>query len=469
MEYRTNKIILLFTVVISLLVLFPSCHTLKVTKPEENYLSSNYLPDYSIITVPVETSPKEIEKVINKRFSGKIYSDESFDDNDNDNLMMNAWTTDSIRIQFDMNSILYRVPLKVWIMKKIGVSVLGVDLGTVKEVNAEIVLNFRTRISVSKDWTLSTLTTIEGYEWVVQPKIEVSGVKIPMLFTADLLVNANKETLCKQIDKAFRENIDLKTMMREAWTELQKPVLLSPENSLWLKITPVDISTTPFVGEKAFINHPVGIRSLIELTLGNEPRYTVNSQLPPLQLTSRLTDQFNINFSVNVPFTMINEMAEKQLAGYEFKYGKYRIRIKDIYLYGSGEKLVAAIGTEGSIQGTIYLAGEPEFDKSSLSLKVVNLDFDLNTKNALIRSATWIFHSGLIQMMSSKLTYPVGDQLTEARTRMQSYLDNNQTIGLFRLIGNIDEFSIGKIAILPDAVMAYFLFEGKLKASLIGD
>ena len=207
----------------------------------------------------------------------------------------------------------------------------------------------------------------------------------------------------------------------------------------------------------------------MELSMGKEPGYTLNTQLPPLQLTNSLPDQFNINFSVKVPFNLINEMAGKQLSGYEFTYGKYRIRIKDIYLYGSGGKLIVAIGTEGRIQGTIYLAGEPEFDKNTLSLKLGNLDFDLNTKNVLIRSAIWIFHSGLIQMMSSKLTYPLGVQLTEARKEMQSYLEKGQTTGLFRLTGSIDQFSISKIAILPDALDAYFLFDGKLRASLVGD
>ena len=93
MKHNYNRIIFRFIAAISLLFIISSCHTLKVSKPEENYLPSKYLPDYSVINVPVETSTKEVEKLINKRFSGLIYSDNSFDDNDHDNLMMNAWTT----------------------------------------------------------------------------------------------------------------------------------------------------------------------------------------------------------------------------------------------------------------------------------------------------------------------------------------------------------------------------------------
>src|ERR1035438_9993524 len=90
MKHNYKRIILKFIAAISLLFLISSCHMLRISKPEENYLPSKFLPEYSIINVPVETSSKEIEKIINKRLSGRIYSDSSFDDNDHDNLMMKA-------------------------------------------------------------------------------------------------------------------------------------------------------------------------------------------------------------------------------------------------------------------------------------------------------------------------------------------------------------------------------------------
>ncbi len=80
-----------------------------------------------------------------------------------------------------------------------------------------------------------------------------------------------------------------------------------------------------------------------------------------------------------------------------------------------------------------------------------------------------MFHSGLVQKMSESMVYSIGDRLHDARKQLSSYLDQNQSMSYFRIHGDIDKLDPDRILIAPDAVKAYFQFEGKIRVNLSTD
>jgi hypothetical protein len=75
---------------------------------------------------------------VNKRLTGQLYADTSFEDNDRDNLMLFASKTDSIIVGFENNFLTYRVPLKIYLKKRYSVQLLGMDIGDIKDANAAL-------------------------------------------------------------------------------------------------------------------------------------------------------------------------------------------------------------------------------------------------------------------------------------------------------------------------------------------
>ena len=156
-------------------------------------------------------------------------------------------------------------------------------------------------------------------------------------------------------------------------------------------------------------------------------------------------------------------MAKKLFTGYVFSYRNYKITVLGISVYGQGENLIVALVVEGSIKGTIYLSGIPVFDGESRSIVLSNLDFQVSTRNALIKTASWMFHSGLVQKLSSNLVYPVGDRLQDARRELNAYLQQNQSLSYFRIKGEVNRLDPDRILITPEEVKAWFRFEGKIR------
>jgi hypothetical protein len=446
---------------------FISCSTLKIGRPPESYEETKIQPPVSYFSIPFDVDLKKVEQLVNQQFHGLIYADTSFDDNDHDNLMVKAWKMSDIKLTMDGNQLLYQVPLSVWIKKKFEIGAFGIGVSDTREVTGNVILKFRTRINIQKDWSISTLTSSDGYDWVTTPVLQLApGISIPLPFISDLLMSANEKDINKSIDKAFQSSFDLKSNLAQIWNKIQEPIKLSDEYPLWAKITPLEISMVPLQGSLNILHHTIGIKANTELFYGDEPGYHLDVNIPDLKITSRLDNDFRVSLGLDVPFPRINEIAKQQLDGYHYTQGKYLVEVKDIYLYGSGDKIVVALNITGTIKGTIYLSGKPWYDKETSSLKVKDLDFDIRTKNVLIKSASWILHQNLLQTLSQKLSFSIGDQLTSAQSQLQSYLDSNKKVQYFGISGIIDKPQIGDILITQQSVKAVILFTGRIRIEL---
>jgi hypothetical protein len=453
--------------IFSLLLAITGCTSLKITRPPESYETNVIHPPASYISIPFEVDLKKMERMVNKQFSGLIYADTSFDDNDQDDLMVKAWKMADIKLVMDGNQLIYQVPLSVWIKKKFTLGAFGIGITDTREVTGNILLKFKTRISIQKDWSVSALTFSDGYEWLTTPVLQLGGgVNIPLPFIADLLLEANQKDINTRIDKAFQASFDLKSLLKPLWRSIQEPIKLSGDYPLWLKIVPIEISTVPLQGTSNLLKHTVGIKAYTELYYGDEPAYQVNDSIPGLKITSRLDNDFNISLGIGVPFTLINEIASEKLKGYQFTQGKYRFEVKDIFLYGNGRNLAVALNITGTIKGTIYLSGQPFYDKESSSIRVRDLDFDVRTKNVLVKSASWILHQDFLRTLDKQLSFPIGDQLQAAQKELQSYLDSNKKMQYFEISGVIEKPEIGDILITPKTVKAMVIFKGKLRVSV---
>ena len=446
-----------------LLAATSGCRTIKVEKPAERYDAPEYHPQYSNITVPLEVNKVQLKKLVNKRLTGQLYADTSFEDNDRDNLVLFASRMDSIDVGFENNFVTYRVPLKIYLRKRIGVQVLGMNLGDIRDADAAVALKFKTKLNINRDWSLSTVTLPDGYDWIRTPTVSFAGFDLPLPLVSDILLKGSLGDVAKGIDKSVKSAVDLRKIVGEAWTSMQKPVLISAADSLWLKLSPAELSLLPIQGKGGNMLSSLGLKALVELYYGREPASTVNPGLPPLKITSALPEQFNVNLSLDIPLSYINSLARTSMRGYTMSYGRYKVIVKDITIYGQGDKLIVELPVDGTVKGTIYLAGAPVFNKDSLTIEMTNLDFSVATKNVAIKTASWLFHSPLVQKLRSKLVFPVGEQLRSACSEVAATLRENRSIENFRINGSIDRLDPEKIQITSGSVKAYFVLTGRVR------
>ena len=62
------------------------------------------------------------------------------------------------------------------------------------------------------------------------------------------------------------------------------------------------------------------------------------------------------------------------------------------------------------------------FDESRGVLKFVDLDFTVDTRNVLVRSANWMFHQNILSSLRSEAVIDLSGQLQTLRSRLTTAL-----------------------------------------------
>lgn len=444
-------------------LIFSACASIKPEKPAENY-STATTPTLkpSVISIPVNLNIGDVEKMLNTELTGLIYEDNDL----SDNIAVKAWKRDNFKIGLDGNTLSYRIPLKLWIKAGWKVEKFGIGLSDYREIEAEIALKFKTNIALKSDWTVSTTTTGDGYEWLSSPVMKIGPVNLPIKTIADLILKTNQKTINTEIDQAIKENLDLKKYMQQAWTAIQKPIRINDEYNVWLRVTPMEVESTPLSGENGKLKYAVAVKSIAEAFVDKEPEAGIPQPLPPLSIRNTMEDGFTLNLVTDVPFSKINEISKQNLNGKSFTQGKYSLLIRDIDLYGRDGKLVVHLLVSGSMKGDLYFTAKPVYNSEKQCIAVEELDYEIQTKNALVKTGSWLFKSILLRMIGESMEYPVAEHIATAKKLANENLRDYQVVNAVYLNGRLDNIGTDDILLTKTSLRLNIILTGKLSLKM---
>ena len=462
---RTNLKSLIF---ISLSIIFQSCSSTKLAteKQVEKYAAFSYDPVPSSISLPVEMKVASLEALLNRQLTGLIYDDNSLDNNGGDNIMVKAWKKENIKLGFENGQFIYRVPLKLWIKAGWKIEQFGLSLSDYRELNAEIALKFHSSVAVNKDWTISTLTVSDGYEWLSTPTLKIGPVELPITFIADMIIKYNTATINKAIDDGLKQSLDLKTTSKQAWVDLQKPMLLSEEYGLWLRVNPKAVSVSPFSGGKGIIKHTTTIQAVTECFTGKQPPSPINQVLPEVTTVKKSSDEFLVNVTSYIGYDYIDSITRSMLVNTSYTFGKKKVTVTGISIYGNESKMIIATDVTGSINGKLYFSGMPMYRASDSCIILKDLQFSVQTKNVLLKSAAWLANSGIEKAISKNMSYPIGPELRETYKMMAESLKKYEFGQGFYLTGTLNGIEVLQPTLMPQGIIAPVSIKGKLAVKL---
>jgi hypothetical protein len=449
-----------------LLCLFAFCKTARYTdapKPEEQYNAiADPAPVPSTLSIPVSISVDDLLRSLNSKLSGKaLFEDYSFDDNGHDGLMMNAWQSQDLSLFFAGNTVKYRVPLKLWIKKEL-------IFGASAEAEGELALNFKTTFNVNADWSLSTQTEVEYHEWLQRPVLKTGIGDVSVETIANLVLSRSKKTLSKTLDQYVSQQINLRPYVQDAWEAIQQPVLLDDAYRMWAKTTPVSIGLTPITTYNNAIRTKIAVECLNDVSFGEKPTFRENTTLPNLTLLEEAPDDFQMRFATDVPFAEAERLAKNMMVGQVFESGKKKVKVEDIALWGNNDKIVVNTRLSGSFNGQIYFIGRPEFNAEKNQIEVKDLDYQVDTKSFLLRSASWIFQGTIKKKMAASMTFPLTQNIAAVKASVQQTLANYQISPGITLYGALDSVAVQDTRITPQGIRVNLFSTGKVNVDVKG-
>ena len=453
-----------------LLVLFPSvlfysCKTsIKADKPEEAYAVKKpvFEREVSFMQIPMEIALKDIQSQINRYVAGTLYEDKSFDDNEGDGLICTVKKYSDIKVEGLGNKIRVTVPLDVWGKYKM--------LGIVTEFKGILSATYVSAINLKDNWKVETITRSSGHEWIRKPTIDLYLFELPVTAIADAAIRGQQAYIESEIDKAVIEFVDLKEHLSTVIKSLYEPILLSETYKTWFRIEPLEFYTSQINTMKGIMNISLGLKAYTETFIGPKPPSVDTSFFPQMRVMDKMPEEFSVGLVSFVKYEDAAQLLREQFVDNPYTYteGKRSITLTHIDLWGKQEKIVVEVGMKGSINGMIYLEGVPAYDSVSRNIVMKNLDFHIDSRNKLLKSANWLLHGRFARVMEKNMYFEMGKQLEEAKKETQSYLNNYElSKGVF-LKGNLSSLEASGVYLSPEAIISVVNATGKMMVKVEG-
>ena len=240
--------------------------------------------------------------------------------------------------------------------------------------------------------------------------------------------------------------IDMRPQFQQAWDFLSSAYNIY--NMGWLQVNPQKIKLNNLYAkdDSLYVYLGISARPVISFEKPMEQR----TPIPGIGNISR-KQGFSIFLDATLNYDSLSNILNRHVANKEFDFNKGPVKkkfiIQDCKLYGSGnEKLIIKVNFTGTDNGTFYLTGKPAYSKESHILEIKDIDFDIKSKDALLKTSEWLFSRRIINEISRNTRFDLNTYIDTARVRINEQL-NQEWVNGVRGVGQIDEIQL--IGIYP--------------------
>ncbi len=418
----------------------------------------------SFINLPIKIKLKDIENQTNKYLTGLIYEDNKIDDDD---IEMKIWKLAPISIQNQNGKIKTVLPLKAYVKYRIGTSRLGIDLYDTREFNFNGVVTLLSDVGLT-NWKLNTNTELKSLDWTESPSVTVLGKAVPITYLINPTVRFFKSKIEKNIDEAISKSMDYKPNVLDALEKICQPFQMSEAYQSWLRVVPVELYTTQSSLQKDAITFDMGLKCNMETLVGQKPESKFDRSKIVLKPVAKMPEHVSANIVAVSSYADASNLMTRNFAGQEFGSGSKKVTVQKVNIWHKDGKMIIALDLLGSLNGTVYLSGVPQYNDQTKEIYFDQLDYAVDTKSRLMRTASWMAQGYILKKMQESCRYSIKPNLDEGRKSMMQYLQNYSPMPGVFINGSINDISFQKIQLTNKAIVAFIKLNGDVNVSVDG-
>lgn len=463
-----NKLFSFFSM-LAFVIIFSGCSStqkINALKPEPDDASPLLYDNVpSFIDLPITIKLKDVENQINKSLNGLIYEDNNIED---DNLTIKVWKQAPIVLSNDEDGkIKTGLPLKVIINYRYGINQLGISLYDTREFNLNGKINLESKVTLA-NWKLNTETQFKSLDWNESPSVTIAGKSVAITYLINPAIRIFKSKIEKTIDDAIDKSLDFKPNVLDALEKICAPTLMNPEFDTWLRIVPLELYSTDAQIKKNAIAMQMGLKCNIETLVGQKPENKFERNKVILKPVAKMPDRISANIVAVSTFKDASAIMNKNFQGKEFASGSKKVTVQNVGIWHKDGKMVIALDMIGSLNGTVYLAGFPQYNPTTKEIYFDQLDYVLDTKSTLIRTANWLASGLILKKIQESCRYSIKANMEDGKQNMLKYMKNySPTPGVF-VNGSMGDIEFQKIQLTNKAIIAFLTINGNVNVTVDG-
>jgi len=256
--------------------------------------------------------------------------------------------------------------------------------------------------------------------------------------------------------------VDIKQQVQQLWNKLN--VSYNLYNLGWLKINPQKIRLTRLFARNDSLNIFLGMTARPVISF--EKAADMMTLVPNID-NSISKSGFNIFLDAVLNYDSLSNIINAQLKGKEFDLSKGKSKkvlvVENCRIYGTGnERLIIKMSFSGTNSGIAYFTGKPFYDEKKKMIEVRDIDFDVKTKNLLLKSADWLFNKRIANEIARVSKFDLSNYIDTAKILINRQL-NTEWIKGVKSTGSINDLKISGFYPLTE----YFIIRSNATGDLM--
>lgn len=451
------------------ILLFQGCATtaskIEAMRPEpDDATPLLYETEASFIDLPVQLKLRDIQNQTNKFLNGLIYEDKDFK---GDDLAVSIWKTAPISITNENGKIKTVFPMKALVKYKIGTDRFGVDMSTIREFNLNGKITLVSDVALS-NWQMKTKTQLKSIDWNESPSTTIMGQQVPITHFLNPALKFFRSSIEESLDEAIAKSMDFKPNVLDALDKMTVPFQMNEQYDTWLRVVPVELYSTNAKIEKDVVLLEMGMKCNIESFIGRKPESGFNRNNIVLKAVSKMPDHFTANILAISAYEDAARVISGNFVGQEFGSGSKKVKVTKVALWHKAGKLIVAMDLLGSLNGTVYLSGIPKYDGAKKEIFIDQLDYAVDTKSRLVRTANWMASGYILEKMQELCRYNITPNIEEGKKSAMTYLTNYSPMKGVFVNGSIQSVDFTKVTLTNRAIVALMNAKGKIDIKVDG-
>lgn len=319
-------------------------------------------------------------------------------------------------------------------------------------------ISYKSEIGITNDYKLKSNTVLDKVKALSPCNMTIFQFNATSTLEKEI-TKAMKATE-KDIDEEI-SSIDLKPEIESAWAAICTPIDLKDYGVMYMRPSRISLGDIVYKGDTAYFDAYLKAYPKI---FSDTIKYTPK----PLPNLSKQTDHegFEIHMDIAAKYDSLSSILTKNITGTKIDVKGREIIFGNIEIYGAlNNQLTIKVEFSGKKKGTIYLTGTPVFDAKTQRISFPDIEFDIKTKSALLKSAKWLFDKKVTDLIRESSVIDLKPYLDELKISLSSSLNGEINKGVI-LTGLIDDIMIDFILPKKDSLFIRIQSKGSLKIQM---
>lgn len=256
-------------------------------------------------------------------------------------------------------------------------------------------------------------------------------------------------------------NLNLRPYLQQAWNLLNETYAVPGIG--FFTLHPKRLRMNNIAAQNDLLNISIGITASPEITF---TKPAVGSTPVPNLSNAAVPGGFSVYLDAALQYDSLSRVVNGYMAGKRFDlsegvFAKY-IVVKEVTIAaGPDNRMLIKLDFTGSFNGTAFFTGNPVYNAAAKTIEVKDLDYDLQTKNVLLKTAKWLFSGKIESELKKNTVINLTTYFEQAQKALNDYLNKEWAKGI-KGMGSVKELKVVSVQPLPQHILIKTACSGAL-------